>query len=169
MDIFVEQLIKKKLNGKDFLIIAGIIAAGVILIIASTLIPMISAIVLVGVCFGAYYLITSRNLEFEYSVTNGDITIDKIINRRNRKRVISMDAHNIDFMGRYDPKVHSGKNYAARIMVTESGDGEDAWCFAGNHPQKGSVLVVFNPDEKVLAAIKPYLPRQVAINAFGRN
>lgn len=169
MDIFVEQLIKKKLDGKDYLIIAGIIAAGVILIIASTLIPMISAIVLVGVCFGAYYLITSRNLEFEYSVTNGDITIDKIINRRNRKRVISMDAHNIDFMGRYDPKTHSGKNYAARIMVTESGDGKDAWCFSGNHPQKGSVLVVFNPNEKVLAAIKPFLSRQVAINAFGRN
>lgn len=169
MDIFVEQLIRKKLDSKDYLLIAGIILAGMVLVFVSTLVPGISLFVFIGVCFGAYYLITSRNLEFEYSVTNGDITIDKIINRRSRKRVISMDAHNIEFMGRYDPNAHSGKSYAVRIMAAESGEGKDTWCFSGSHPQKGMVLVVFNPNEKVLAAMKPFLPRQVANNAFGRN
>lgn len=169
MDIFVEQLIKKRFGAKDYLIIAGVIVAGVVLILASTLVPLISSLVFIGVCVGAYYVITSLNLEYEYSVTNGDITIDKVINRRNRKRVVSMDTHNIDFMGRYNPSDHSGKNYASRFVVTESDDLKDAWCFAGNHPQKGHILVIFNPNEKVLMAIKPFLPRQVAINAFGRN
>lgn len=170
MDVFVEQIIKKKLGIKDYLIIVGTILAGCILVFASMLfIPAFSLFVLVGVCFGAYYLISFRNLEYEYSVTNGDITIDKIINRRSRKRVISMDAHGIEVMGKYKPEEHSQKNYAARMIVSETDDGNDAWYFTGNHPKKGNVLVVFSPDEKVLTALKPFLARQVSINAFGRN
>ncbi|NLJ30356.1 MAG: hypothetical protein GX424_01925 [Clostridiales bacterium] len=169
MDIFVEQLVKKNREAKDYLIIAGIVLAGLLLIMASTLVPFIAVFVFAGVCVGEYYLITALNLEYEYSVTNGEITIDKIINKRSRKRIISMDAHTIEFMGRYDPQEHSGKNYAARIIVAESGDWKDAWCFSGNHPKKGNVLVVFNPNEKVLAAIKPFLPRQVAVHAFSRH
>lgn len=170
MDIFVEQIIKKKFGTKDYLIFVGIVLLGCILILASMLfIPDFSVFVLVAVCAGAYYLISSRNLEFEYSVTNGDITIDKIINRRSRKRIISMDAHNIEAMGKYNPEEHSAKSYAARLIVSGTDDGKDAWYFAGNNPQKGNILVVFSPDEKVLTAIKPFLARQVSLNAFGRN
>jgi uncharacterized protein (UPF0333 family) len=170
MDIFVEQIIKKKFGTKDFIVLFGLVLLGCILIFASMLfIPSFSVIVLIAVCAGAYYLISSRNLEYEYSVTNGDITIDKIINRRSRKRIISMDTHNIEAMGKYNPAEHSAKNYAARLTVSVTDDGKDAWYFTGNHPQKGSVLVVFSPNEKVLAGIKPFLARQVSINAFGRN
>lgn len=170
MDVFVEQIIKKKFGSKDYLIFTGVILLGCILILASMLfIPSFSVFVLVAVCAGAYYLISSRNLEYEYSVTNGDITIDKIVNRRSRKRIISMDAHNIEAMGKYKPEEHSGKSYATRLIVSETDDGKDAWYFSGNHSQKGSVLVVFCPDEKVLAAVKPFLARQVSLNAFGRN
>ena len=170
MDIFIEQIVKKKFGTKDYLIFAGILLAGFILILASMLfIPSLAIIVLIAVCVGAYYLISSRNLEYEYSITNGDITIDKIINRRNRKRIVSMDAHDIEAMGKYNPTEHSAKSYTTRLTVSVTDDGKDAWYFAGNHPKKGSVLVVFSPNEKVLTAIKPFLARQVSLNAFGRN
>ncbi|HHV31080.1 DUF6106 family protein [Caproiciproducens sp. LBM24188] len=171
MDVFIEQIIKKKFGTKDYLIFAGIIIVGLLLIAASMLfIPSFSLIILIAVCFGAYYLISSRNLEFEYSITNGDITIDKIINRRSRKRVISMDAHNVEKMGKYNPAEHQQKTYAARLIASVTDDGQDAWYFVGNDSKKGgNVLVVFSPNEKVLGAIKPFLQRQVAIDAFGRN
>lgn len=112
--------------------------AGFILILASMLfIPSLAIIVLIAVCVGAYYLISSRNLEYEYSITNGDITIDKIINRRNRKRIVSMDAHDIEAMGKYNPTEHSAKSYTTRLTVSVTDDGKDAWYFAGNHPKKG--------------------------------
>ncbi|MFU0833705.1 MAG: BPH-5 domain-containing protein [Oscillospiraceae bacterium] len=170
MDIFVEQLIKKKFSPKDYLFICAVILASVVLVfLAVVLIPQFAIFILACIIYADYNLITSRSLEFEYSVTNGDITIDKIIYRRKRKHVISVDAHTVEEMGKYDANKHSGKTYAARIFASETDSGENAWFFTAHHPQKGNVLVVFNPNEKTLDAIRPFLPRQVARDAFGRN
>lgn len=170
MDIFVEQLIKKKLAPKDYLLICAVILVSIILVFfAVVVIPQLAILILAGIIYGDYYLITSRSLEFEYSVTNGDITIDKIIYRRKRKHVISVDAHTVEEMGKYDAGKHSGKTYAARIFASETDSGENAWFFTARHPKQGNVLVVFNPNEKTLNAIRPFLPRQVARDAFGRN
>lgn len=170
MDVFIEQIIKKKTGTKDYLIYAATLLVGLLLVFASMIfVPEFSFFVLVAVCFGAYYLVTSRNVEFEYSVTNGDITVDKIINRRKRKRIITVDAHDIEEMGKYKPEEHTAKSYAERIFTAENDNGNEAWFFAARHPQKGTVLVVFSPNETTLKAIKPFLSRQVAVNVFGRN
>jgi hypothetical protein len=172
MDIFVEQIIKKRFGTKDYAVIILVLLLGCLLIgVTVALIPLLAVLVVIGVCFGAYYVITSRSMEFEYSVTNGDVTIDRIIYRRKRKRVISVDAHTVDAIGKYKPEDHRGKDYSSRIFasVRDDGIGEDSWYFTARHPKQGNVLVVFNPEEKVLNAIKPFLPRQVAHNAFGRN
>lgn len=171
MDIFVEQIIKKRFGPQDYAVICAVVLAAVLVVVLSIVfLPVLTVLVLVGACFGAYYVITSRSLEFEYSVTNGDITIDSIIYRRKRKRVISVDAHTIETMGLYKPEDHSGKSYQTRIFASTAYDGSDngSWYFTARHPKKGFVLVVFNPEEKVLNAIKPFLPRQVAHDAFGR-
>ena len=105
MDVFVEQIVKKKASGMDYLIYLGVIIAAIILITLSMLfIPALTIMVLAGAIFGAYYLITMRDLEFEYSFTNGDLTVDKIMHRRSRKRLISFDVHTVEEMGKYDPQ-----------------------------------------------------------------
>lgn len=169
MDIFVEQLIKKNMGPKDYAIITAVILGSIILVVASLLVPMITFLVLIGVCFGAYYLITSRSLEFEYSVTNGSITIDKIINRRKRKRVISVDAHDIEEMGKFKPEIARNKSGYKTIFASQYDDGRDSWYFCTHTTKEGNVLVAFDPDEKVLNAIKPFMPRQVAFVVFGRH
>nr|WP_319488163.1 DUF6106 family protein [uncultured Caproiciproducens sp.] len=170
MDIFIEQIIKKKFGKSDYFLFAAVLLGSCIIIAFFAMtIPMLLLPVLVGIFAADYYLISSRSLEYEYSVTNGDITIDKIINRRKRKRVISIDAHDIESFEKYGRDRHQKKTHSARINASENENGKDAWCFTTRHSQKGNILVLFNPNEKVLAAIKPFLSRQVAINAFGRN
>lgn len=169
MDIFVEQLVKKQMGSKDYAVITAVIVGGLALIVASMNIPMITFLVLIGVCFGGYYLITSRSLEFEYSVTNGDITIDKIICRRKRKRVLSVDAHDIEDMGKFKPELLKNKSNYKPYFASRCDDGRDAWYFCAHTAKNGNVLVVFDPEEKVLNAIKPFIPRQVAFVVFGRN
>ncbi len=170
MDVFVEQIIRRRMNGKDYLIFAGILILGIVLILASMMfIPQFSILILAGVCFGGYFLIGTRNLEFEYSVTNGDLTIDKIINRRSRKRVLSFDVHNVEDMGKYDPQKHVGKTYDKRIVCSATDDGKDSWYMHFRHKDFGNTLLVFSPNEKVLGAIKPFLLRQVSFDAFGRR
>lgn len=169
MDVFVEQIVKKKFGPKDCLVFVAVVVLGLALIALSVLYLLPFAIlVMAGVCFGAYYLITSRSLEFEYSATNGDITVDKIIFRRRRRRLISLEAGSVEEMGKYDPQKHRGKGYAARIFASELDSGEGGWYFTAHHPKLGYVLVVFSPEERVLEAIRPFLTRQVAKDAFGR-
>lgn len=167
MDIFVEQIVKKKFGGKDYAIVALTVFLGlVILFICMAFFPPALFLALVGVCAAAYFIITSRNLEFEYSVTNGDLTIDKIVNRRKRKRVVSLDLHNVEEMGKYSAEAHRSKSYAKRYMTAQTDDGRGGWYLCARQPQTGNVLVVFDPEEKVLNAVKPFLPRQVAVSAF---
>jgi hypothetical protein len=40
---------------------------------------MLPFLVLCGVMYGVYWVISSRSVEYEYSITNGDIAVDKII------------------------------------------------------------------------------------------
>ena len=85
-DVFVEYMVKKKTGSKDVLMSLGVSILGAILIFVSIFLtpvsPMIPFLVICGVIYGVYYVISSRSLEFEYSITNGDIAVDKIINRR---------------------------------------------------------------------------------------
>lgn len=170
MDVFVEQIIKKRFSWKDYLIFFGVLILGLLLILASAiLVPSFLLFVAAGACFGGYWLVSSRNLEFEYSCTNGDLTIDKIINRRKRKRVISLDLKNVEEIGKYDAAKHAQKNYAKRIFATITEDGREGWFLHLRHPQFGDTLLVFNPNERVIAAMKPFLPRLLVIHAFERN
>ena len=168
MDIFVEQIIKRKFGLADYaVVVASLLGSVVLVLLAVLFVPYLSAFVLIGVCVGAYYAITSRSVEYEYSITNGDITVDKIIFRRKRKRILSVDAHEVDAMGKYNPEQHRGKTYAGRYICSVNGSGEGSWYFSAHHPKKGYVLIVFDPEEKVLNAIRPFLPRQVMQSAFG--
>lgn len=169
MDVFIEQLVQKKSGPRDYLLIVGAVLIGALVIFLSILflLPLV-IFVLAAVCYGVYVLIISRNVEFEYSVTNGDITIDKIIAKRKRKRIISVDAHAVEEMGKYDPEKLRSKNFDARIFSSETKNGTDAWYLCAHHSERGNVLVIFSPNEKVLNSIRPFLQRQVAKDAFGR-
>lgn len=168
MDVFVEQIIKKKYDFMDSLIVFGTLLLSFVLVaLCLMFFPFALILVIIGDIALAYYIISSRNIEFEYSITNGDITIDKIINKSRRKRIISIDAHDIEFIGKNKPT--NIKNNYIRLNVSQSQNNESNWYFSGHNSQKGNVFVLFTPNDKVLSAIKPFLSRQVAIDAFGRN
>lgn len=173
MDIFVEQIVKKRMESKEKLMAGGIIVAAIILscviFLLSGYLMAFTLVLVAGAIFGAYWLITGLNLEFEYAITNGDITVDKIIARRRRKRVVTIDAKEVDSMGKYRIADHAQKNYDQRMMAARDVNEDDAWYLTFHHRVHGNVLLVFSPDERTLAAIKPFLKRQVAMDAFGRD
>lgn len=106
MDIFIEQLVKRKKGSKDILIWVGVLLGiAIILFLVFAMAPVLLLPVLIGLIAAAYFILSSRNIEYEYSVTNSDITIDKIINRRKRKNVLSVDAHDIEFLGKYTRRI----------------------------------------------------------------
>lgn len=175
MDIFTEQIVKRKFNGKDWLICLGASVGAFVLIYISifillplTMMPLIPLLVIAGCIYGIYWVYSFRNLEFEYSVTNGDLTVDKIINKRRRKRVVSFDVREAEEMGKYDANRLAQREVDKRLIASDSDTGENAWYILARTPKYGRTLLVFNPNEKVLDGIKAGLPRQLRVDVFGR-
>ena len=148
MDTFVEQIIVRKKTGKDFAILAGILLGGCLLAAGSmiafmmtglSIIPMVA---IVGICWGGYMLLGMRNIEYEYSFTNGDVTVDKIVNRRSRKRMVSFDCKDVEEMGPYNQSAAGhleSRAFDKRLFCGTADLAEQKIrpCAAGIHPQRG--------------------------------
>ena len=170
-DVFVECMVKKRMSGKDYLIFLGIGLAGAALIFAGIIgflltgVLSIAFFAFVGVIAGAYYLFSRRNIEFEYAVTNGDVSIDKIVSRRSRKRLTSFDSKDVEEFGDYAPKAEALKSRRVDKVIFASAydDGHESKYVIAKSKKTGMTLIVFDPDERTVDAIKPFLPRQIRI------
>ncbi len=177
-DVFIERMIKKKFESTDMLILVGIILGIIVAVLIGFVVgflivpfPMLTMLVALGAGFGGYKLMTMRLLEYEYSLTNGYVAVDKIMNRSSRKRMTAFECSTAEDIGEYPQNEARLKNqsFDARICATEYSDHRDAWYMIVRSPKTGKTLVVFNPDEEMLEAIKKFIPRPLKFEKFGRN
>lgn len=170
MDTFMEKIVSKRKTFKDNLIAAGIILGTFIVIVAVLNIQIIAKVglslfLVVGLIYLAYRLITSRNIEFEYVVTNGELDIDKIISKRKRKRIFSASCKEFEILAKVKSSnfSHNVQNIKNRIDASSTIDSDDAYFVTLNY--KGvNTLVIFEPDERMLKNFKIFIPRKMLLN-----
>ena len=96
-DFYTEQLIKKQADSKDTLKKAGLIVLTVLSVLLVFAIP-------VGIIFPVVMIVvdvlvfSNMNVEYEYVFVNGDLDIDKIMNKSRRKRMFSVDADQMELL-----------------------------------------------------------------------
>lgn len=173
MDIFVEQIVKKAPNGKDtakkVLLVVGMCLIAALLAFVMMFIPAFAGIaflLLFGTMYGGYYLITGCDVEYEYIVTNGEIDIDKVIAKRKRSRLITGKVSSFEAFGRYKnaPDIDSSVTIVNAIGTSLSGEETEEWYADFTHASAGKVRLIISAEEKVIEAIKPFLPRQIKVN-----
>lgn len=177
-DVFVERMVKKKTETLDILIILGVIV-GIILVSMIAFVigflviafPMLALLISAGAVFGGYKLITMRMLEYEYSLTNGFVTVDKIMNRASRKRMTSFECSTCEDIGLYTEQEARLKtrSFDNRVFATQYADHRDSWFMIVQSGKTGKTLVVFDPDEDLQEAIKKFIPRSLKFEKFGRG
>ena len=177
-DVFIERMVKKKFESMDLLVMVGIVVAMIIAVFIGFVvgmvmlpIPMITLLVVLGAGFGGYKLLTMRLLEYEYSLTNGFVAVDKIMNRSTRKRMTSFECSSAEDIGEYQKNEARLKNqsFDARVFATQYSDHRDSWYMIVRSGKTGKTLVVFDPDEEFLDAVKKYIPRPLKFEKFGRG
>ncbi len=177
-DVFLERMIKKKTEGKDYLLFAGIVVGILLLTFVGFVlgflvvgVPTLSLLITAAAVFGGYKLIGMRLLEYEYSLTNGYVTVDKIMNRSTRKRLTSFDCDSCEDLGEYAGNEERLKNrsFDTRVFATEYADHRGSWYMIVHGKKTGKTLVVFDPDEDFQEAVKKFIPRQLKFEKFGRN
>ena len=172
-DTYIEYLVKKRSTSKDILLKILIVIAAVVIALAlfflSPLLGMFSMfgyLLAFGAFYGAYRLIGAMNLEYEYLLTNGDLDIDKIMNRNSRKRILSVKCSSFETFGRYQEAEHKNKQYQTRIMACSSPSDPEVWYASFKHSKHGHTLLVFNANERILEAIRPFISKQLAFQVF---
>lgn len=169
-DVFIEQLVKRQKSGKDYLFIGLYILAFLLLLLVIFIfiqyLIFFALLIVAGASWGLYTLITNRNLEFEYICTNGHVDIDTIYNKRKRKRKVSMSSKNMEILASVsDPafrKYSEDKSYKTLDCTSNTGDA-NVWFFTGKY-KDNMVLVLFEPESRIIEDCKRFNPRIVKFN-----
>ncbi len=176
MDTYCEYIVKKKNGGKEMALRALIVVGAVALFIVFMLLggilrsfSMITTLLAFGALYGGYLLITNMNIEYEYIVTNGEMDVDKIIARRRRKRMLTVNARTFEKFGTFKEEEHVNENYANRVYACSSPTDPGCYYAVLTHQTMGRVLLVFSPNDHVLETLKTYIPKQAGGNAIYGN
>lgn len=168
MDFFKEKIIKRKLSFNN-IILQGLImlAASFVIVFSFFYLSVFAAFITLAAGFGAWYLITSFNTEYEYIVTNGEIDVDKIIARRRRARMITVKASEFEIFAPLNDKYknYNNSSYKAKLDFG-SGNTENQKYFAVFNSRKhgGKVFMIFEPSDEMIENFKVYNPKNVFMN-----
>lgn len=167
MVTYHEYIVKRKKTPKDYLVCVGTPLIGLIVAYILTgvlfMIPAVSFLVpamWAGVIWLSVRLIGSRNIEFEYLLTDCDLDVDKIINKNRRKRVISTYRKEIIAMApKGSDKLPSNWESLTKIDATSSPDDEGVFVLVVQQDVQKAVL--FQPTEKMIETMVMRNPRKV--------
>ena len=109
----------------------------------------------VGIVYVAYRIISSTNVEFEYSVTNGELDVDKIINKKRRKHLLSADTKSFEiFEPVTEELLNRVKGTGANIVLHAEGDISSPDTYVAVFNKNGAkYCLYFQPSQRILDAI----------------
>lgn len=160
-DIFVEEMVVRRKTTLNLLISVGIVALAVALALVIWLfIPFIGSALTVIVLFAAYLGIKFQYVEYEYSFTNGELDIDKIMAKRKRKRVVETECRKIKVMAPYTAEYESEtRDYKVSEVIDASSSKNAAgrWFFICEKQDGTYAFVVIQPSKRLREAMGKYL------------
>ena len=170
-DTFIEQLVvikngtKVKVVKIGLWVVCSLLAAGLIVLSILKMSLAFFLLLIAAACFFcAYYLCGQLNIEYEYILTNRDLDIDRIVNKRKRIRMASFTVSDIEDIEKYDPNKHfQEKNGRINVYFGCTPD-ENAYAFKMRHPKNGHYILVLTPDENFKNGLKKFLPYSLKNN-----
>lgn len=172
-DTFIERIYTRKKTGTDMAKIAGImvlyfVLIAVVLLFGGAVEFLLSLIplILVGGAFGAWWLITSLNKEFEYVVTKGDLDIDTITARRRRKRTYAVKAKDIEIMAACSSDEYKSMSKQPNLKILNLAavvDDPKNWFIVSQY-SGARTMVIISADEKVVRNIHRHARHRVRFN-----
>lgn len=186
-DLFLEHLVQKKRTVVDNIRTICVVTGGVILtfvllalmfILATSyssadgggsgarqIIFTLGLLLIVALWYLIIYLLNSFKIEYEYIVTNNEIDIDKVLAKKGRKHLITIDIHNATIMARTDDAENNQayKNPPEGVKVLNYSAMSDTGFtyFIDCNVEDKRTIVLFQPTQKMVEALWKYNPRAV--------
>lgn len=160
--MFVEKIVKRRKSGLSIAIAAGILIVAIVASIALFLfIPTFSPILVAGVFYLAYMVITKQNIEYEYIVTSSDLDIDMIINQKKRKRVFTASCKEFETVARVKSDKYTSEIKACKNVKDYSSHKENADVWFIYTKQGAPTVILFEPTQTMIDIFYTFAPRKV--------
>jgi len=131
-------------------------------------VPIIISFVVFGAAtYGCYIAKNNQRIEFEYTFTNGELDIAKVIANTKRKHLLTVKAKDFDIIA---PTTHDSYQ---KVKANPNSDKKVYRCFLNKKDTKlyyglfskegMKGLLIFEPSEEMMKLIKIYNPRNVIV------
>ncbi len=163
-DRFTEQLVKKNPSSQDNAKKIAVIAGLLILIAGTAFLAITSGLLIIltitiGLIYLGYYLLTGMGVEYEYTFTNGELDIDKIIGQRKRQNLITVDTSKFEDFGVVTADTPEKPD--ATLILCSDNTGEGEYYADLTTEEYGETRIIFTPGEKMAGYIEESLPRNL--------
>ena len=154
-DLYLEELVKRRKTGTDQAlryVLMALTAIGVVLSLLTWNLIIIA--VSIAICVADIFIFPRFQTEWEYQYVNGELDVDRIINKAKRKRMASYDISKAELIApaashRFD--YYSSCNPEREKLV-----------YAMVIPEKEGLLkVLFEPSEHMVKDFRLKAPRKV--------
>ena len=170
MDGFCEQVVKRKRKAKDnILAVVYIVMALLIPAVCISLAYVITAyfiyigfFLLLALVPLALLLINYQKVEYEYSVVDNTLNVDKIIAKRRRKKIVRLRIDEIKEMVKFNEK-YTGKKINKYYIAVDDVNDDDVYAFTYYNEARGNLAVVMKPNNTILEGMRPKLNRSIQI------
>lgn len=164
-DTFVEELIVRRNSVLNLLMMIGMVIVALILAAAAFvflggIFPAILAILVGAVYIGFKF----QGVEYEYAFTNGELDVDKIMAKRKRKSLVSINHKSISVMAPYTAEYEPvTKDYHVTQVIDASAHKNAAgrWFLIYQDQEGKDVFLVFQPSKRFRDAMRKYMRSRI--------
>lgn len=157
---YTEHLVKRETDGKligariAIILLSVILFFGVLfLMFGPVKIPHIAVVAVVLICYVAITLWGLTSIEYEYVIASGEMSMDKIIAAKKRKRMAEFKIPEAEQIIPFDEARLDGANV---IYGMSSLSADDLYCAIYKSENGERTALVFNATEKALNMLRYY-------------
>ena len=100
-------------------------------------------------------------------VNQSTLVVSKIIAKRKRKELIKVDVRHFDDLAKGNNNSYNKTKFTKVFEACADLNKEDDIYYAVfTHAGYGKCALLFNPEEKILKAMKPYLKKDIVLKLF---
>ncbi len=158
-DFYTEQLVKKQTDMKDILIKAILVSATIVsfLIILMYPVGLILPVLMIAL---DVFMFRRLNVEYEYMFLNGELDIDKIMNKAKRKSLFSANVADMELLAPADSaELNQYRNARTLDFSSHTGQGKVYVLVLSGQGEMKKVL--FEPNETIVEGFYMLAPRKV--------
>lgn len=168
MDIFCEYMVKRKKTKTDYILETITILVAIYLsFLVFLMMPVfksLTLLIIAAIWYGVVYLLRKKNIEYEYTLTNNVLDIDRIFAKKTRKRITSIDISKVDYIRPIEESDYEKKPELLDHNLCECKCSDNTYVLVFSRDSKVH-RVFFTPNNKMKLKMKEINPARVTVIA----